>query len=395
MRTRSVAFQHAFDVALAVGVTVSGCIAGSTFHPAGWARFDVWGYLLTCLVALPLAARRLAPMTVVAVSCAAYTVYLAVGYQPSLNYWAPVIALLSLAARRPLRVSAAGAALLAGVIVHSGAAGRLPGVLIVVQAVFVPALALIFGHTQHRLAQRTRELADTTAQLAREQEDRARRAVVDERVRIARELHDVVAHHMSVISVQAGLAAYVFTSDPATARTALAAIGDVSRDALDELRRLLSVLRVDLDGSDDLSPPMAPLPGLARIGELAERVGSTGASVRIRTTGVPRLLAPGLELCAYRVVQEALTNVVKHAGRARAEVHIDYGPDRLRITVSDDGVGGDPANSATDSGHGLIGMRERVRICGGDLTAGARSGGGFEVRLTLPADAAPAAEQGA
>ncbi|MFI8927405.1 sensor histidine kinase [Streptomyces sp. NPDC053474] len=390
---RSVAVQRSVYAALAAGLAVSGGVAGHEYHPEGWAPFDARAYLLTCLVALPLAWCRSAPVVALVVSCAAYTGYLALGYQPSLNWWAPMIALVSVAATRAPRVSLASAALTGAVLLYNGVCGRLPAILVLAQGILIPAIALAFGHAMRLITQRNLELRRLSAQLANEQAAHARNAVLGERVRIARELHDVVAHHLSAISVQAGLAAYVFHSDGATARSALSAVADSSREALDELRRLLSMLRVDDVGDEEGggAPRHAP-PGLSRVGELAERLGAAGVSVTVDTRGTARKLALGPDLCAYRVVQEALTNVVKHAAPTSAYVHIAYEQDQVTVVVRDDGraPGGshEPAMSAPESGYGLIGMRERANLCGGSLSAGPRRDGGYEVRLTLPTGAA-------
>lgn len=398
------------DVVLAVAMAAAGCVAGQQFHPAGWARFDATAYLLTCALSLPLALRRRAPVPVLIASASMYVVYLAAGYQPSLNFWAPVIALVTLAGQRPPRVAAAGAVLVGGVVAFSGAQGRLAPALVLAQAVLVPVTAVVIGDAMRRLAQRNRQLILLSARLEREQEERARRAIVDERVRIARELHDVVAHHMSVITVQVGLASYVFDSDPRAARAALDVIGDVGRDALDEMRRLLALLRVDFDedggvdgertGDTGGDGAAGPMPGLDRLAELAERMSTVGVVVDLTTEGVAKHLAPGLELCVYRIVQEALTNVVKHAGTTRAEVRVRHLSDRLSVSIANDGPRRDAARarigpgpgpgpgptSGPDAGpgHGLIGMRERAKILGGTLSAGERPEGGFRVHLTLP-----------
>ncbi|MBD0742414.1 sensor histidine kinase [Streptomyces sp. CBMA152] len=389
MSTRSRLRQALFDSALAVGVAVSGCVAGTHYPPGDWATFGVGAYLLTCLTALPLALRRAYPMASLTGCCLGYSLYLTAGYQPSLNWWAVIIALVSLAAGRELRASAAGALVAAVTIVQSGFAGHLGPLLALTQALLVPVVCLLFGQGQRKLSLRNAELKRLTEALAHEQREKARRAVLDERIRIARELHDVVAHHMSVISVQAGLAEYVFTSDPLTARSALSTIGGASREALQDLRRLLTVLRVDMEAHDDSAAPLGPLPELSRVGELAQRLEAAGLAVEIQTTGVPRRLDPGLEVCAYRVLQEALTNVVKHAESAQVSVHIAYQEDQLSILVRDDGGTGKPAIASPGRGHGLIGMRERVRICGGRLSTGPLSEGGFEVHLSLPTSSAP------
>ncbi|QKW10961.1 sensor histidine kinase [Streptomyces sp. NA04227] len=408
------------DVVLAVGLAIGGCVAGQQYHPPGWAEFDALAYALTLCTALPLLARRSAPATVLVLCCAGYATYLALGYQPSLNYWVPAIALVGLAAARPPRVSLPGAALTAAVVTQSGISGGLSPALVAVQALVVPLVALAFGLAQRRAAQRTAELRRLTRLLARQQAAEARRAITDERVRIARELHDVLAQHMSVISIQSGLASYVFTSDPPTARTAVETVARASHESLDELRRLLALLRTDPDSSDDspngtgtgshdggspsLLPPHEPLPGIDRIPELAERTGLTGVRVRVHTEGIAPPLSPGLQLCVYRVVQEALTNVVKHSGAREAEVRVAHQPGRIAVTVRDDGRGegtygngsygkGDSGarrtaadGGGTGSGLGLIGMRERVKVWDGTLTTGQRPEGGFEVRLSLPVD---------
>ncbi|MFD8984959.1 sensor histidine kinase [Streptomyces sp. NPDC059564] len=401
------------DAVLALGLTAAAAVAGQQYHPAGWPPFDATAYLLTALVGLPLAVRRAAPVPVLVASCLAFAGYLAAGYQPSLNFWGPAIALYGVAARRPPRTAAACAALTAAVVFYSGQSARELGLLVtVVQALIVPAVVWAFGNGARLLDERNRQLAAVTAQLHREQEWRARRAVSEEQRRIARELHDVVAHHMSVISVQAGMAGYVFPSAPEKARTALGTIAETSQEGLRELRRILTLLRsggdeepdaragaphADGDRGDERTP-YAPIPGLAGLPGMAERVRASGVPVGLRTSGTPRPLPPGVELCAYRVVQEALTNVIKHARSARVEVLVTYLPQTLAVTVTDDGGNKDgkgnssgrpdPANVAPGPGHGLIGMRERARLYGGTVVTGPRPEGGFSVRLTLPVPAA-------
>jgi signal transduction histidine kinase len=210
-------------------------------------------------------------------------------------------------------------------------------------------------------------------------------AVAEERLRIARELHDVVAHSMSVIAVQAGFGQYVIDASPANAREALGAIQATSRDALAELRRMLGVLR-----QQDASPSSAPLTpecGLGELDGLVRRTAGAGIEVRLSRTGTVRELPAGIDVSAYRIIQESLTNVVRHAGSgARCEVAVSYGPDVVGIEVTDGGGPARPGPAAhcPGSGHGLIGMRERVSLCGGQLTAGPLSSGGFRVSARLP-----------
>jgi signal transduction histidine kinase len=246
----------------------------------------------------------------------------------------------------------------------------------------VVAAAWLLGHFAHNYRAYAARLEERTAELERARTELARRAVVEERLRLARELHDVVAHAMSVIAVQSGVGAHVADSRPEEVGKALAAIEATSRSALTELRRLLGVLRQDSE------PPgsLAPVPGLADLEVLLAEVAKAGLAVSLRVEGTPAPLPAGVDLSAYRIVQEALTNVVKHGGPARAQVTIRYRDRELTVEVTDDGRGG--AAVASDdrrgTGHGLIGMRERVAAFGGDLEVGPRPGGGFRVAARLP-----------
>jgi signal transduction histidine kinase len=204
----------------------------------------------------------------------------------------------------------------------------------------------------------------------------ARSAVSEERARIARELHDVVAHSVSIIAVQAGAAEQLVEHDPAAARDHISAVRVTARQAMGEMRRLLDVLR-----EDDAS--YAPLAGLSLLPDLLDEVRAAGVNVQLLESGDRRELPPGIDLVAYRVIQDALTNVRKHATGARATVALGYGARELTIEVSNES--GPPSEHASDgAGHGLIGMRERVRIFGGHLDAGSRPDGGFRVRAVLP-----------
>jgi signal transduction histidine kinase len=214
--------------------------------------------------------------------------------------------------------------------------------------------------------------------------------VVEERLRIARELHDVVAHSMSIVAVQSGVGAHVLDSQPEEARKALAAVEVTSRQALSEMRRLLGVLRQEAEPAGSL----APSPGLAEVDALAAEVAKAGARVEVRIEGTRPELPLGLDLSAYRIVQEALTNVVRHAGPATARVRIRYAVDAVDLEVVDDGVGSANGRqeSASDrqirrsAGHGILGMRERAALYGGTLDAGPLAGGGFRVAAHLPVE---------
>ena len=205
----------------------------------------------------------------------------------------------------------------------------------------------------------------------------AQRAVAEERVRLAREIHDVTAHHVSVIAIQAEAGQALLPDDPRRAAEALERIADSSREALSDLRRLLGVLR-----SDDETGERAPQPGLAALPQLVAHIEQAGVPVSLHVEGDPPPLDVAVDLSAYRIVQEALTNVVRHAGPAHATVTVRYGPDGVGLEVTDDGVG--PYGNG-DGGLGLRGMRERAVLLGGDFAAGPRPGGGFAVRARLPA----------
>jgi signal transduction histidine kinase len=224
-------------------------------------------------------------------------------------------------------------------------------------------------------------LEDKAARLEAE----AKVATATERARIARELHDVVAHHVSVMVVQADGAGYVLRSDPDRAATALAAVSATGRQALTELRRLLGVLR-----STDKSADLAPVPGLGELRELLDQARAAGLEVSYTLAGKPRDLPEGAELAAYRVVQESLTNTRKHAGlAATATVTLSYERDGLVVQVTDDGL---TTASGEASGHGLAGMRERIQMYGGTVTAGPLPGGGFRVRAWMPCPQPPASD---
>ncbi|WP_328921456.1 sensor histidine kinase [Streptomyces griseoaurantiacus] len=213
----------------------------------------------------------------------------------------------------------------------------------------------------------------------RTREEEARRRVAEERLRIARELHDVVAHHMALANAQAGTAAHVLRSRPGQAERILAELGTTTSSALRELQATVGLLRA----SDEAEAPLEPTPGLARLPELAAAFSSAGLDVGIDVDGEQRPLPPGVDLTAFRIVQEALTNVTKHTAAGTARVLLTYSGDRLTLTVSDDG-GALPRPPAPGGGFGLIGMRERARTAGGSLRAGHRPGGGFAVTAELP-----------
>ena len=225
------------------------------------------------------------------------------------------------------------------------------------------------------------ELRARAARGRREQELETGRAVAEEQARVGRELHDVIAHTLSVIVIQAGAADDVFDTSPQAARQALGSIGSAGRQALAELRRVLEAVRPQAGEEDG----WAPQPGLSGLGALLAQVRATGLTVTARIDGAPVDLPAGLDLSAYRIVQEALTNTLKHARADTAEVNVRYSPAGLVLEVTDDGQPAAPAGPRGPArGRGLIGIRERAALHGGTCDAGPRPGGGFGVRVSFP-----------
>jgi len=242
---------------------------------------------------------------------------------------------------------------------------------------FVVGLPVAAGQATRSRAQLADELADRAVALERAREGEAQAAVQEERARIARELHDVVAHDVSVMVVQAAAAKRIVEREPDRAEEAIVSIEGTGREALAEMRRLLGVLR---RGDEDLA--LAPQPSLSRVDALLARTRAAGLDVALERSGDDAPLPAGVDLAAYRVIQEALANVVRHAGAEHATVRLTYDPRAVVVEVVDDGRGA--TNGGGKAGHGLIGLRERVDLYGGDFEAGPRAEGGFGVRARLP-----------
>jgi signal transduction histidine kinase len=338
------------------------------------------GYALALLHTLPLAARRRFPGAVLAL-CVATGLAVATLGVPELLGIAILVAVYSVAAYGDRWVSLAGlAAAELGAAAVQLTQGSFQWPTPITNALVIAA-AWLLGHFVGVRRAYTARL-EQTAELERARAEQARQAVAEERLRLARELHDVVAHSISVIAVQSGVGAHVAKTQPEEAAKALAAIEVTSRAALTELRRLLGVLRQEDEPQGDL----APVPGLADLDSLLAEVAKAGLAVRLQVEGRPAQLPAGVDLSAYRIVQEALTNVVKHAGPARAQVAIRYRDHEVMVEVTDDGRGAvvPTGDGRARVGHGLIGMRERVAVFGGDLQTGPRPGGGFRVAARLP-----------
>jgi signal transduction histidine kinase len=340
------------------------------------------GFVLSLLASAPLAWRRRAPLTVLALTGFGAAAYELAGFATSIAPFGMLVALYTVGAhcnRRESRIAAAMSALALTVV--------LLGVRWEVTIGNIISNFTIFGTAWligDNLKTRRAYVASLEERALRAEETRAaeaQRAVADERARIARELHDVVAHSMSVMLVQTGAARRVLDTDPAQAAAALQAVEATGRDAMTEMRRLLGVLR-----EDSAPAALAPQPSLRELPNLISHVAESGLAVTLATEGPPRDLPAAVGLSAYRIVQEALTNALKHAGpSASAVVRVRYGDDEVEIEVADDGRGASVTGIANGaSGHGLLGMRERAGLFGGDLTAGPRAGGGFVVRARLP-----------
>lgn len=339
-------------------------------------------YLLAVAMVLPFGIHRRRPWVAAAIVLGALLVYSLAHYgpYPGINAFVLLFAIALHCERRQSRVVFAGTLLTLTIAVWAQ-----PGSVATASTWFstflVAAVAGLLGENLRHRRQRWAALEERSRFVENEREERVRRAVIEERLRIARELHDVVAHAMSVIAVQSGVGHHVIDAQPEEARRALAAIEATSRAALSEMRRLLGVLRQEGDSPAVLTPA----PGLADLPLLVAHVNEAGLKVTLTATGEPTDASAPVDLTAYRIVQEALTNALKHGGPA-AQVTIDYSPSEVFVEVTDDGRGRQVRrDSPTDTvGHGLIGMRERVAVFDGDLIAGPKPGGGFRVAAHLP-----------
>jgi signal transduction histidine kinase len=248
-----------------------------------------------------------------------------------------------------------------------------------VWGVILGGAACLIASALRRRGERAGELERRARRLESDREERARAAVVEERTRIARDLHDLIAHSVSLMTVQAGAARLVLPDDPARAHEPLLSVEETGREALAEMRRLFGIVR-----GDEGDAALAPQPGLARLDALLEQAGKAGLPVELEVEGARRTLPPGVDLTAYRIVQEALTNARKHGGAGRAQVTIRYGREALDVEIRNDGR---RTRVAKQAGHGLVGMRERVSLYGGELQAGPQGEGGYAVRARLPVEA--------
>ena len=382
------------DAVLAIAIAVFALAEawpGFVPPPERWARQD-WVWYLSPLVlalvsTLPIAFRRRYPVAVLLVIGAAMVGWLLRGGEsPGAVFLAFFLAIFSAGAyASDRRRSLLSYGVLAGLFL----------VLWWVEGLLDPWLVFVFAFATgiwlagDALRTRTIELEDherRAVDLERQRSAALLQAAADERARIARELHDVIAHNLSVVVIQAGAAQRVLDAQPEAAREALRQVELSGRVAMTEMRRLLGVLR---KGDDE--PLTVPQPGVDRLETLLDDVRSAGLPVTLRTSGDARTLPPGIDVSVYRIVQEALTNTLRHADASEATVELRYLPQAVEIEVVDDGRGTRSARWDTEAGHGLAGMRERAQLFDGAFEAGPRPSGGFAVRVVLPSDPAPAA----
>jgi signal transduction histidine kinase len=374
----------AADALTAVFLTVVYAVVKSVQDQTGpTARQpDEFSTALTAAALLSLALRRRLPVPVLAFVAVTNVALTALGYElllaPALAY---LVAIYTVAAHRGLATSLpAGVAALAVFVVEAAGYGFWQ--LINNTVLFVGIWWL--GRSLRLRRAYLDELEARAQRLERAREADSRAARAEERSRIARELHDVVAHHVSVMTVQAGAARRVLHRDPEAVQDALTTIEQMGRTALGEMRRLVGVLRTE---AEPVRSELSPQPGVHDVNRLIDQLRETGLHVQLWIEGESRSLSAGVDLAAFRLVQEALTNTLKHAGpQARAWVRIQYADRQLKVEVEDDGRGlvAGLGEAGGGNGHGLLGMRERVALYGGDLRIGPRSGGGFEVRARFP-----------
>ncbi len=377
---------HAVDALLALGFTAAALwtVAERVGGDGPFRDDDFMGIALLLLQTLPIAVRSVAPLGALAVSVAAISVHIGVGYEgvPAGTFAALVI-LYSAASLTDIRQGILAALMTAaGITIYFTTDRGDPSLTQAVGTYATYAAAWGLGIYTRSRREYTNVVEERANLLEREREVRAREAVADERAHIARELHDVVGHALNLIVIQSGGAQRVFESKPDLARDSLASIETTGRQALTDMERMLGILR----GARETDEVLSPQPGLSQVGSLAAQVAEAGLPVEVTVEGTPpETLPTSIDLSAYRIIQEALTNALKHAGPAHANVMVRYGPDSLELEIIDDGRGAAVVRAdGGEGGRGLIGMRERVGLFGGELSVGPRPEGGYRVHVKLP-----------
>jgi signal transduction histidine kinase len=369
---RTLLADGALAAGLAAFVLIGTYFASQNQH--GRRAFDAGTVALILVAAGALAARRRYPVPVLLVVFGAVLAYFAIGYANG-PIWLILILAYVTAVLRGYRTAAAIVAVI-GFLVF-------PWLDYFIRDEAAPPLAFLAGLAAWLLvllgaAEIVRIRRERVAEAARIQEEETLRRASEERLRIARELHDALGHHLSLINVQSGVALHLNEDLPEEVRTSLAAIREASKEGLTELRSVLDILRDDGERA-----PRSPTSTLARLDDLVSQAAAAGLEVRAETDGAVRPLPFGVDVAAFRVVQEALTNVTRHARGSSAVVRVTYGDEALTVQVDDDGKGA-PTDGTAGTGKGIVGMRERVGALGGELHAGPRPEGGFRVRAKLP-----------
>ncbi|HTJ67614.1 MAG TPA: histidine kinase [Actinospica sp.] len=379
--------DHAFALDAVLALVLFGVsFPGTRISAPGAAAEDQWwpGVLLTGLGAVCLLWRRSRPRTVAVLTGVAGIAVAALGYLPSIFVLGPLVVALYTLAERSERKVANSIAFTMVVLVAIASVAAHPDQSLDITLI-APAASLLLPlslGTTVRVRRAYIQSVHARAQYAEQtREQEARQRVAEERVRIARELHDVVAHHLALANAQAGAVAHIMRTKPEQAEKLVAELAATTSSALRELKGTVGLLRA----ADETDAPLQPAPGLAQLPELAAAVGATGLEVTVTTEGRARPLSPGADLTAYRIIQEALTNVTKHAATREARVLLRYAFDRLTLTVTNEARRpAAPAPDAHNTGFGLIGMRERAQSVGGVVRTGLRPDGVFEVTADLP-----------
>ncbi len=379
--------QLGFDALIAVVLLALGTFVELPFGDRSFVEYSreagALHYVLIALMAAPIALRRVYPVPVLATVLGAWVIDRGLDYPDTPAAFGVFIAFYTIGAELDRNRSALIGGISSAVILLWTTVGLLSLESVTVMALFTTAIAtitpLLLGREIHSHRERMEELRRRAELAEREREERAKQAVVEERARIARELHDVVAHQMTVMTLQAeGATRIASNADPRLA-DALETIRVAGHEALAELRRTVGLLREDEGNAET-----RPLPKLADIEQLVTQMRAAGMEVDLKVSGDRKTLSDSAELAVYRIIQESLTNVIRHGGPdASTAVHIAYAPDELEVSITDNGRGAGTTNRG-EGGHGLIGMRERVAVLGGEFEAGPKSGGGFRVHATIP-----------
>ena len=381
-RAWALAREYWFD-ALVVGAFVWWLVDVAVYaHTSGGESGPLWfDVLAVCFFTLPLLARRHHPVGALVVPACSIAIASLVDSglvkHPFVSFLIGLTICFRFGMRPARRSSVLGLAFVIGVAaIVELTASKDGGFGSFAWDAIIFTIGWIIGFAVGEKFREVDEAKERAARAEREREQRARRAVADERARIARELHDVVGHSVSVMTVQASAVRMRLEDDQGQVREALEVVERTGREALAEMRRMVGVLR-----HPEEAPALAPQPSLEQLERLVEHTREAGLPVELRIEGDPVPLPAGIDLTAYRLVQEGLTNAIKHAGAKRAEVLVRYADGKVELTVSDDGSG---TGDGDGGGHGLVGMRERVSVYGGDLEAGPQPEGGFRLRAILP-----------